>query len=133
VKKMVGTAHGKACLRGERGASAFAHPTGSANASAQVRLAHGLHPETIPRTRPAEHHFRDFQIALTGTRVPLNSHAPPTLPETRSTAEHWLQSSMAQSYVMSVFRTRQMVAGKASINPGLWVTAHGACAVKICE
>ena len=30
----------------------------------------------------------------TGTRVPLNSHSPLTLPGTRSTAGHWLQSSM---------------------------------------
>jgi hypothetical protein len=37
--------------------------------------------------------------AFTGTRVPLNSHTPPTFPGTRSTAGHWLQSSMTQSYV----------------------------------
>ncbi len=34
--------------------------------------------------------------AVTGTRVPLNSHAPPTFPAMRSTAAHLLQSIMAE-------------------------------------
>src|SRR5579862_6615509 len=37
--------------------------------------------------------------ALTGTRVPLNSHSPLTLSAERSTAEHCDQSSMVRSYV----------------------------------
>jgi hypothetical protein len=32
--------------------------------------------------------------AATGTRVPLNSHAPLTFPAVRSTAAHLLQSNM---------------------------------------
>jgi hypothetical protein len=37
---------------------------------------------------------RFSKSAETGTRVPLNTHAPLTLPGTRSTAEHWVQSNM---------------------------------------
>src|SRR5208282_1357631 len=36
--------------------------------------------------------------ALTGTRVFLNSHSPLTFSGERSTAGHWLQSSIRQSY-----------------------------------
>src|SRR5438093_451163 len=40
---------------------------------------------------------RFSKSAFTDTRVPLNSHAPLTFPGVRSTAGHWLQSSMADS------------------------------------
>jgi hypothetical protein len=49
---------------------------------------------------------RFSKSALTGTRLPLKSHAPLTLSARRSTAEHWLQSSMTRSYTFADFMSK---------------------------
>src|SRR5437867_4249077 len=55
------------------------------------RVTSGNHSRNWSTVAPPS---RFSKSACTGTRVPLNTHAPLTLPGTRSTAAHFVQSDM---------------------------------------
>src|SRR2546425_10090204 len=55
------------------------------------RVTPGNHSRNWSTVAPPS---RFSKSACTGTRVPLNTHAPLTLPGTRSTAAHFVQSNM---------------------------------------
>ena len=58
------------------------------------RVTPGNHSRNYSTVAPPS---RFSNRARTGTRVPVNTHAPLTLPGTRSTAEHFVQSNMRQT------------------------------------
>jgi hypothetical protein len=80
----------------------------SRTASTCSRLTPGNQSRNSSTVAPAS---RFSKSAFTGTRVPLNTHAPLTLSGARSTAGHWLQSSRDTMIIAGMMSRKSYTGG----------------------